>query len=103
MSRIPQLESLLKDSPDDPFLNHAMALEYVKLGDDQKARSLFEGILSSRPGYVGSYYHLAKLYERMEETELAVKTYERGIVEAHSAGDSLSEREMRAALEELIF
>ena len=103
MSRIPQLEALLKDSPDDPFLNHAMALEYVKLGDDQKARSLFEGVLSSNPGYVGSYYHLGKLYERIEETELAVKTYEKGIGEARSAGDSLSEREMKAALEELIF
>ena len=103
MSRIPQLEALLKETPGDPFLNHAMALEYIKLGDDQKARTLFEGILAQQPGYVGSYYHLAKLYERIDETELAVKTYEKGIVEARNAGDSLSEREMRAALEELIF
>ncbi len=103
MSRIPQLEALLKDSPEDPFLNHALALEYVKLGDDQKARTLFEELLSRNPGYVGSYYHLAKLYERSEETELAVKTYEKGILEARSAKDALSEREMKAALEELIF
>jgi Tfp pilus assembly protein PilF len=94
---------LIESNPGDAFLHHALALEYIKKGEDTKARELFESILSRDPGYVGSYYHLAKLYERTGETELAVKTYERGIEEARRAGDDLSLREMRSALEELIF
>ena len=103
MDRFEQLHKLIEANPGDAFLHHALALEHIKKGDDSKARELFESILARDPAYVGSYYHLAKLYERTGDTELAVKTYERGIEEARKAGDELSLREMRSALEELIF
>ncbi len=103
MDRIIKLREFLKASPEDSFLNHALALEYIKLGDDQQARQLFESLLGRDPGYVGSYYHLGKLLERQEETEAAVKIYEKGIGEAKKAGDDLSLRELKGALEELIF
>ena len=103
MDRFEQLNQLIESNPGDPFLHHALALEHIKIGEDDKARELFESILTLDPGYVGSYYHLAKLYERAGETELAVKTYEKGIEEARKAGDDLSLREMKSALEELIF
>jgi tetratricopeptide (TPR) repeat protein len=103
MDRIGKLEEYLKATPEDPFLLHALALEYIKKGDDGKARQLFESLLARNPDYVGSYYHLARLLERQEETELAVKTYEKGMEEAGKAGDDLSYRELKAALEELIF
>ena len=64
MDRISKLKEYLQGNPDDSFLNHAMALEYIKIGEDGLARELFEGIIARDPGYVGTYYHLAKLYER---------------------------------------
>ena len=103
MERINKIKEFLASNPDDSFLQHALALEYIKLGDDTQARQLFESLLAREPGYVGSYYHLAKLLERQEETEGAVKIYEKGIEEAKKAGDDLSHRELKAALEELIF
>ena len=62
-------------NPRDSFVQHAMALEYIKLGDDQQAMVLFEEILNREPGYIGSYYHLGKLLERNNKTEEAVKIY----------------------------
>lgn len=91
------------DNPADSFLQHALALEYIKLGDDEKARGLFEKLLNENPAYVGSYYHLAKLLERNDKTEEAIKIYEQGMEQAKGAGDNHALGELRAAYEELIF
>ncbi len=55
MERIEKLKQFLNENPGDSFLQHALALEYVKAGDDQQARKIFEEILQSDPGYIGSY------------------------------------------------
>ncbi|HQZ51386.1 MAG TPA: tetratricopeptide repeat protein, partial [Chitinophagaceae bacterium] len=72
MERIEKLKEFLQANPTDSFLQHALALEYIKKGNDEDARRLFEEILNREPGYVGSYYHLAKLLERMEQTDEAI-------------------------------
>ena len=41
-SRIEKLQEFLKATPADCFLNHALALEYVKIGDEESARKYFE-------------------------------------------------------------
>ena len=69
MNRIEKLHELLGQMPDDNFLRHALALEYIKLGNDKEARFLFESILNDSPDYIGSYYHLAKLLERTGDTK----------------------------------
>lgn len=103
MDRIAKLKEFLIANPADSFVQHALALEYIKLGDDEGARRLFEEILNREPGYIGSYYHLGKLLERIEKTEEAVKVYERGMEEAKKAGDNHAFGELRGAYEELIF
>lgn len=103
MERIEKLKEFLKANPADNFVQHALALEYIKLGDDVTARSLFEELLKRDPGYVGSYYHLAKLLERNEETGEAIKWYERGMEAAQKAGDKHALGELRSAYEELTF
>jgi Tfp pilus assembly protein PilF len=103
MERIKKLQEFLQSAPRDSFLKHALALEFVKLGDDVKARDLFMEILRDEPGYIGSYYHLAKLFERRGEQEDAIKTYEQGMQEAKKAGDQHSYNELQAAYEDLVF
>lgn len=103
MSRIEKLNEFLKANPSDSFLQHALALEYIKLGDDEKARGLFEELLNREPGYIGSYYHLAKLLERNDKAEEAIKVYEKGMEEAKRAGDNHALGELRGAYEELTY
>jgi Tfp pilus assembly protein PilF len=98
-----KIKQMLVDNPTDSFLQHALALENIKLGDDVQARQLFEEILNRDPGYIGSYYHLAKLLERNENTEEAIKWYEKGMEEAKRAGDNHAQSELRSAWEELTF
>ena len=103
MSRIEKIVSMLADNPTDSFLQHALALEYIKLGDDEQARNLFEEIINREPGYIGSYYHLAKLQERLGETDKAVQVYKKGMEEAMKAGDNHAYGELKGAYEELTF
>lgn len=103
MERIEQLKAFLAATPEDPFLQHALALEYVKIGEDGMARKTFEKLLAVNPGYVGSYYHLAKLLERIGEPGLAIGCYQRGMETASEAGDRHALNELRAAHDELAY
>jgi len=103
MDRIEKITTMLAENPKDSFLCHALALEYIKLGNDHDARKLFESIVENEPGYIGTYYHLAKLLERIGETDKAIQIYKKGMEEAKKAGDDHSLSELRSAFEELTF
>ena len=103
MDRIASLKGFLKENPEDSFLQHALALEYIKLGNNSEARILFETILNRDAGYIGSYYHLAKLLERTGDTDEAIKVYEMGMINAEKAGDNHAYNELQAAYEDLTF
>jgi Tfp pilus assembly protein PilF len=103
MDRIARIQEFLQANPQDNFLRHALALEYIKIGEDEKARELFEAILVASPDYIGSYYHLAKLLEKLEQPGLAIKWYELGMAEAKKAGDNHAYNELQAAYEDLVY
>ncbi len=103
MDRIAKIKEFLVTNPKDNFLRHALALEYAKLGEETAARELFEAILTESPDYIGSYYHLAKLLEKMEERELAIQWYEKGMAAAKQAGDNHAYSELQAAYEDLVY
>jgi Tfp pilus assembly protein PilF len=101
MSRIDKLKEFLEATPNDSFLQHALALEYIKAGNDDEAKLLFEAILQREPNYVGSYYHLGKLLERAKEITNAITIYNKGMQEAKAVKDNHSYNELQGALEDL--
>lgn len=101
--RISKLKELLLKSPNDCFLNHALALEYIKLGDDINARALFEHNLAIDAKYIATYYHYAKLLERVGEENKAIDMYEKGMEKSKEEGDMHTYSELRSAHEELTF
>ena len=103
MDRISKLTEYLKSNPQDAFLRHALALEYVKIGEELEARRLFEQLLEADPGYVGSYYHLGKLLDRNGKTEEAIAVYEKGMTTAKAAGDQHAYNELQGAYEDLVY
>ncbi len=101
MSRIEKLTEYLRATPNDSFLQHALALEYIKVGNDSMAKNLFEHILAAEASYVGSYYHLGKLLERNNDNPAAIEIYKKGMVEAKAVKDNHSYNELMMALEDL--
>ncbi len=100
MDRVSKIKEYLKTSPQDNFLQHALALEYIKMGDETEARKLFEQILEREPAYLGSYYHLGKLLERIGNAEKAIAVYRKGMEVAKSSDDQHSYNELQSACED---
>ena len=100
MDRINKLKEMLEVEANDSFLQHALALEYIKIGNESEAKRLFIEILGREPNYLGSYYHLGKLLERIGEIKKAIEIYKKGIDVARAANDRHSFNELQNALEE---
>ena len=101
MNRIEKLKEFLEKDPKDPFVRHALALEYVKLGELATARGIWEELLAHDPAAVGSYYHLGKLLEAVGEEALALEWYQKGMAAAKAAGEKRAYNELQGAYDEL--
>ncbi|OWY21106.1 tetratricopeptide repeat protein [Sphingobacteriales bacterium UPWRP_1] len=96
-SRLEKLQQFLEESPNDPFLHYAMALEYLKLPDDRKALDIFTQLTQTSPNYVGTYYHLGKLHEKLKQYNEALLTYKSGMEIARKLDDNHSYAELLSA------
>jgi len=101
--RIKQLNSLLSDSPNDPFLRYALALEFLNSENFPLAEEKFLALIDDSPEYTATYYHLAKLYEQTQQREKAINTYKKGIKITQKVKDLHALSELRSALNELEF
>src|ERR1051325_10906711 len=102
MNRIEILKGFLEDNPNDSFSRYALALEYVKLEQNDDAVREFETVKKKDPDYVATYYQLGQLYQKLGKTHEAEKTLRRGITVASKAGDEQTRSELEAALEALL-
>jgi tetratricopeptide (TPR) repeat protein len=102
-NRLKQLHRFLEDRPEDEFLLFAIAKEYEKLKNEAKAEEYYLKLHDNYPNYVGTYYHLGKLYERAEEIDRATEIYEKGMEVAKAVGDKHAFGELRGVHEMLDF
>jgi len=86
---------MLQTNPKDSFLRHALGLELIKIGALNEAIETFENLLKDEPGYVGSYYHLGKIFEQLNNTDMAISVYEKGMLMAKSANDQHAYNELQ--------
>ncbi|QQS27806.1 MAG: tetratricopeptide repeat protein [Sphingobacteriales bacterium] len=101
IDRLSQLQLFLKETPNDPFLHYAMALEYLKVGEDQEALRIFGELINSSPNYVGTYYHQGKLQEKLKMYNEALMTYKSGMEIARKLQDNHSYSELLSAYNSL--
>ena len=98
MSRIQQLQQMLKDEPHDSFLNYALALEFAKENDVPKALAIIEEVLQRDENYLGAYYQLGKFYEQVDDAEKAIVIYQKGIDIAKAQNNRKAQGELNEAL-----
>lgn len=99
--RIEKLKTMLEQMPKDCFLWHALALEWSKIADYASAKTCFEQVLHIDANYIGSYYHLGKTLEKLNDIPAAIAIYEEGIRRAGMANDRHARSELQQALDEI--
>lgn len=99
--RLQQLLGFHSNNPNDPFILFALAKEYERQNDNQKACHYYELNLSKNPDYVGSYYHAGYLYHTTGETEKAIQCLKKGIEIATDQGDQHTRSELSMLLMEI--
>src|ERR1700760_3116386 len=102
VSRLEKLLEFIKNEPGDEFLKYALATEYLRLNDTAKALEYYEDLVTNHPNYVGTYYHLGKLYEALNRKDDAQKTYETGMKIAREKRDNHAFNELQGVYRELV-
>jgi tetratricopeptide (TPR) repeat protein len=99
-SRLDKLLDFFKNEPNDEFLKYALATEYLRLNDTDKSLFYYEELVNNHPRYVGTYYHLGKLYEALNRKDDAIAIYEKGMLIAKEVRDNHALSELMAVYQE---
>ncbi|RZK78045.1 MAG: tetratricopeptide repeat protein [Pedobacter sp.] len=96
-TRLAKLLEFLENDPNDPFVLYALATEYNSSGETQLAFSYYLKLVDEHPDYVGTYYHLGKLYEKTDQGEQAILIYQKGMIAARNKRDMHAFSELQGA------
>lgn len=96
-TRLAKLLEFLESEPNDTFILYALATEYNSLNDTENAFVYYLKLVNDHPDYVGTYYHLGKLYEKQGETDMAIDIYQKGMARARAKRDMHALSELQGA------
>jgi Tfp pilus assembly protein PilF len=87
-NRIELLKKMLKEEPEDAFLNYALGLEYLKDSENSVLAELqFRKVTEVDPKYMAAFYQLAKLLQSHSKITEALQYYHLGLEIAEKKKD----------------
>ena len=101
-ARIEVLKKYISEEPNDPFNHYALACEYLG-SNEERALILLKKVAKGFPEYLPTYYHLAQTLIEFEEEEEALSVFEKGIKLAEKQQNMKALRELKSALQNLLF
>ena len=97
-TRKQQLQEMLAEEPNDPFLRYGLAMEFVSEGKDDEAVRCLHELLEAAPDYVPAYVQAAQALVRLGRSQEASAVFKRGIATARNQGDHHAADEMEGFL-----
>ncbi len=101
MPTIEQLESLLKDSPDDTFLLYGLAMELDNCEQHERSLEIFGRLMQMEPPYVPAFFMSAQQLARIDRVGEAKTNLTAGIEHAKQQQDLHAAGEMSEFLQSL--
>ena len=93
--RLKQLEKMYEADAGDPFITYAMAMEFIKAGNDAQAERWLNETLKLDKTYAYAYFQKAKVLQQNDRTDEAKVTLAKGIEQAQETGDEKAIAELR--------
>ena len=86
--RMQQIEALLAEEPNDPFLRYGMAMEHSSLGDDTSAVQVLKDLiqLDEQLPYIPAFLMCAQALNRLQRDDEAIPLLKQGIAAARRVG-----------------
>jgi predicted Zn-dependent protease len=100
-TRKQQIEEMLADDPNDPFLRYGLAMENVSAGDDEAAVKCLQELIALTPDYVPAHQQLGQTLVRQGRTAEARQAWGQGVQAAQKAGDLHARDEMQGFIDNL--
>ncbi|MBK7149136.1 MAG: hypothetical protein IPH78_10040 [Bacteroidetes bacterium] len=101
MNRLDTLLKMAADKPHDPFLQYALALEYVSLQQADKALAFFAALIEEHPAYLPTYYQYGQWLESNGQNTEALRIYTQGHQLAMQLHDTKTARELQQAMDNI--
>jgi len=92
------IEKLLLETPNDEFLNYALALEFEKDGETEIAIEMLVRLNKNNPDYLACYLKLAQLYADENRIENAIEVLKNGIIISQEQKNRKTEGELNQLL-----
>ena len=100
-SRKQQIEEMLAEDPNDPFLRYGLAMEHISAGEDAAAARCLQDLIAVAPDYVPAYQQLGQTLLRQGCTTEARQAWRRGVEAAQKTGNLHARDEMQGFLDSL--
>lgn len=97
-SRIDNLIGMLKEEPEDVFLNYALAVEFVGEGKYEEAEKQFLKTAKLNEDYLPCYYQLGQVAEKLNKEKEALEYYYKGVDIAKKQGNNKAINELNEAI-----
>ena len=78
-SKLQFLQKSIEEDPRNAFAHFALAREYLKINEREKARVKYDYLIQQFPEYGGTYYHYAIHLLEEDEMESAHRVIDQGI------------------------
>jgi len=103
MTRLEQLQELLKKEPKDPFLNYALAMELEARGDAEGAYAKLHELYKNDPDYSATYYHLGRLMIERGMRNEALDIFQEGMKVTRAKREQHLLAELQSAYNNLLY
>ncbi|HMR46889.1 MAG TPA: tetratricopeptide repeat protein [Bacteroidia bacterium] len=98
--RLQQLEAMYADNPQELFVLYALALEHVKLNNEEQSVNYFEKVLSVSRSYLPVFYQYALFLQDIDLLK-ARKLCQEGLLLAENQRKQKTKAELQSLLEQL--
>jgi hypothetical protein len=103
LDRKSKLLGMLAESPDDDFLNFAIAMEELATENLQLAQSFFQKCIEINPMHIPARFQLAKIAYSLQQNDKAIVLLNEGISILKEKKDLKTLNEFRSLLSEIEF
>ena len=98
-----QIEAMLADDPDDPFLRYGLAMEQASAGDDAACIEVLRDLIgrTAAAPYIPAFLQAGQALVRLDRIAEACAILRQGVEAAGKAGDTHAQGEMQGLLDSI--